>query len=109
MRQFEIWWASLPLPAGRRPVLLLSRNGSYSYLTKVTAAEITTRVRGLPVEVTLGRNEGLSSPCVATMDNIRPVPVAALTEKIGELSVSRHRIVKRALGHAFDWDELRRL
>jgi mRNA-degrading endonuclease toxin of MazEF toxin-antitoxin module len=43
------------------------------------------------------------------MDNIRPVPVAALTEKIGELSASRHRIVKRALGHAFDWDELRRL
>jgi mRNA-degrading endonuclease toxin of MazEF toxin-antitoxin module len=98
MRQFEIWWASLPLPAGRRPVLLLSRNGSYSYLTKITAAEVT-----------LGRNEGLSTPCVATMDNIRPVPVAALTEKIGELSASRHRIVKRALGHAFDWDELRRL
>ena len=31
MRQFEIWWANLPAPAGRRPVLLLSRNDAYRY------------------------------------------------------------------------------
>jgi hypothetical protein len=34
MRQYEVWWASLPQPAGRRPVLLLSRNGAYGYLNK---------------------------------------------------------------------------
>ena len=106
MKQYEIWWASLPLPAGRRPVLLLSRDASYGYLNKVAAAEITTKIRGLPTEVTLGRDEGLSSPSVAAMENIRPIPIEALIQKIGTLSKSRHRVVKRALGHAFEWDEL---
>ena len=39
MKQYEIWWATLPLPVGRRPVLLLSRNPAYSYLNKVLVAE----------------------------------------------------------------------
>ena len=106
MKQYEIWWASLPQPAGRRPVLLLSRNGAYSYLNRVAVSEVTTRVRNIPVEVSLGRVEGLQAPCVVNLDNIRTVPKGALTEKIGTLSKSRHRAVKRALGHAFEWDEL---
>jgi hypothetical protein len=27
MKQFEVWWADLPEPAGRRPVLLLPWGG----------------------------------------------------------------------------------
>jgi len=106
MKQYEIWWAALPLPAGRRPVLLLSRDAAYEYLNKVTAAEITTKIRGLPTEVILGRGEGLPTTSVATMENIRPVPIGALIEKIGTLSRSRRGAVKRALGYAFEWDEL---
>jgi Arc/MetJ-type ribon-helix-helix transcriptional regulator len=34
VKQFEIWWANLPAPAGRRPVLL-TRNDAYQYLSKV--------------------------------------------------------------------------
>jgi hypothetical protein len=34
VKQFEVWWADLPEPAGRRPVLLLSRNDAYGYLSK---------------------------------------------------------------------------
>src|ERR1017187_3092647 len=41
VRQFEIWWANLPAPAGRRPVLLLSRHDAYQYLSKFIVAEIT--------------------------------------------------------------------
>ena len=100
MKQFEIWLAP------RRPVLLLTRNGAYSYLNRVAVADITTKARGLPVEVLLGLEEGLLSPCVANLDQIRTVPIDALTEKIGTLSKSRHRVVKHALGHAIEWDEL---
>lgn len=109
MKQYEIWWATLPLPAGRRPVLLLSRTSAYAYMNKVVVAEVTNTVRNIPVEVPLGRDEGLRSACVANMDNIRTLPLAAITEKIGTLSVNRHRAVKRALGNALDWDELRQL
>ena len=30
MRRGEVWWADLPAPAGRRPVVLLSRNEAYA-------------------------------------------------------------------------------
>ena len=30
MMRGEVWWANLPPPIGRRPVLLLSRNRAYS-------------------------------------------------------------------------------
>ena len=76
MRQFEIWWADLPKPAGRRPVLLLSRDDAYDYLNKFVVAEVTTKIRNIPVEVPLGRREGMAKPCVANCDNLRTVPRA---------------------------------
>lgn len=106
MRQFEIWWANLPQPAGRRPVLLLSRNDAYQYLNKVIVAEITTKMRAIPVEVKLGKREGLSSTCVANLDNIRTTAKQWLDSRAGVLAPSRHREVKRALGYALAWDEL---
>jgi mRNA interferase MazF len=106
LKQYELWWASLPTPAGRRPVLLLSRNEAYSYLNKFVAAEVTSTIRRIAVEVPLGRGEGLPAKCVANCDNIRTVPRSALTKRIGRLSPGRHSEVKRALGHALAWDEL---
>ncbi len=106
MKQFEIWWAELPLPAGRRPVLLLSRNDAYAYLEKFIAAEITTTIRHIPVEVTLGPAEGLPKPCVANCDNLRTVSKAALKERAGALRPARRPEVKRAAGYALAWEEL---
>src|SRR5580704_2169814 len=105
MRQFEIWWANLPAPAGRRPVLLLSRNDAYQYLSKFIVAEITTTIRTIPVEVPVGRREGLASACVANLDNVRTVARQWLHSKAGVLAPSRYREVKRALGYALGWDE----
>lgn len=106
MRQFEIWWADLPPPASRRPVLLLSRNDAYQYLSKFIVAEITTTVRAIPVEVKLGRREGLPSSCVANLDNIRTAAREWLASRVGTLAPARHREVKRALGYALGWEEL---
>jgi mRNA interferase MazF len=106
VRQFEIWWANLPGPAGRRPVLLLSRNDAYQYLNKFTVAEITTTIRAIPVEVRVGRREGLPSSCAVNLDNIRTASRKWLDSRAGALAPSRHGEVKRALGYAFGWDEL---
>jgi mRNA interferase MazF len=106
VKQFEIWWANLPAPAGRRPVLLLSRNDAYQYLNKFLVAEITTTTREIPVEVRIGRREGLPSPCVANLDNIRTVARPWFDSRAGTLPVSRHGEVKSALGYALGWDEL---
>ena len=106
MRQYEVWWANFPAPAGRRPVLLLSRNDAYHYLSKFIVAEITTTIRTIPVEVRLNRREGLPGPCVANLDNVRTVARAWLDARAGALSPARQREVKRALGYALAWDEL---
>jgi mRNA interferase MazF len=106
VKQYEVWWASLPLPAGRRPVLLLTRDQAYSYLNKFLAVEITSTVRHIAVEVPLGRAEGLPRASAANCDNIRTVPRSSLTERIGQLAPRRRSELKRALGHALGWDEL---
>ena len=106
MKQFELWWAELPEPAGRRPVLLLSRHDAYGYLNKFVVAEVTTTIRGIPVEIPLGRKEGMKKPCVANCDNLRTVPRQALAEKISALGADRTAEVKRAVGYALGWEEL---
>ena len=106
MMQFEIWWADLPKPAGRRLVLLLSRDDAYEYLNKFVVAEITTKVRNIPVEIPLGRREGMAKPCVANCDNLRTVPRQALDVRISQLTASRVPEVKRAVGYALGWHEL---
>ena len=109
MRQFELRWANLPRPAGRRPVLLLSRTPAYEYLQKVLVAEVTTHVRGIPQELPLGKREGLPRTCVANLDTLRPIDRGLIGDRLGLLASSRHREVKRALGYVLDWSELKTL
>jgi mRNA interferase MazF len=106
LKPFEVWWADLPAPAGRRPVLLLTREDAYAYLNKFIVAEVTTTIRHIPVEVPLSRRDGLPAACVANCDNLRTVNRDALSERICRLSASRQVEVKRAVGYAFRGDEL---
>lgn len=106
LKQYEIWWAELPRPVGRRPELLLSRDGAYELLNKFIAAEITTTIRGIPIEVRLGKAEGLDHACVVNCDNIRTISKALLRVRIGRLARRRVGEVKRALGYALEWEEL---
>ena len=107
MRQYEIWWASLPPPVGRRPVLLLSRDSAYAVLTKVIVAEVTSTLRDIPVEVRLGQREGLARRSVANLDNVHVVARGDLASRVGVLGASRVGELKRALGYALDWPELK--
>jgi len=109
VKQFEIWWANLPKPAGRCPVLLLSRDDAYSYLNKFVAAEITTTVRKIPVEVPLGKAEGLPKPCAVNCDNLRTIPKQMLEARVSRLPARRIAEVKRAVGYALGWEELIRI
>jgi mRNA interferase MazF len=106
LKQYELWWAHLPEPSGRRPVLLLSRDDAYEHLNKFIAVEVSTTVRRIPVEVPVGKAEGLSKPCVVNCDNIRTVSRSALVKRIGQLGAARRFEVKQAVGYALRWDEL---
>jgi len=109
VQQYEIRWVDLPEPIGRRPVLLLSRTPAFEYLSKVIVAEITTTIRMIPQEVGLGKREGLTRPSVVNLDNLHVVAKARLGERLGTLDPSRGQEIKRALGYALDWPELKLL
>jgi mRNA interferase MazF len=98
----------MPAPIGRRPVLLLSRTPAYAYLNKVVVAEVTSTVRSIPQEVPVGRREGLRAS-VVNLDNVHVIVKTLLGDRIGGLAPSREREVKRALGYALDWPDLKLL
>ncbi|MBI2374913.1 MAG: type II toxin-antitoxin system PemK/MazF family toxin [Deltaproteobacteria bacterium] len=106
MKQYEIWWARFPDPVGARPVMLLSRDAAYEYLSKYVVVEITTRIRAIPQEVPLGKREGLPSRCVANFDNLHVMDGQRLKRRMGSLARTREPEVKHALGHALAWPEL---
>jgi mRNA interferase MazF len=106
LKQYEIWWADLPEPVGRRPVLLLTRDSGYEFLGKVVAAEITTTIRQIPIEIPLGPAEKLPKKCVVNCDNLRTIAKNRLVAKISKLPSKRIAEVKKAVGYAFGWEEL---
>ena len=53
MRRGEVWWADLPPPAGRRPVLITTRDSAITVHDALTVAPVTRTLWHIPVEVTL--------------------------------------------------------
>jgi mRNA interferase MazF len=104
MRRAEIWWAQLPEPAGRRPVVLLSRDEAYAVRELVTVAPVTTKVRGLPVEVPLGPADGLPKPCAANLDTVTTIAKRSLVERVAALSEEKRQALDEALRFALGVD-----
>jgi mRNA interferase MazF len=100
MRRGEIWWARIPVPSGRRPVVLVSRNIAYVARNKVTVVEVTTRARGLETEVPLGVRDGLPRACCANADNLVTIDKAWLDERVGVLTAEKLARLDRALALA---------
>ena len=100
MRRGQVWWADLPPPFGRRPVLFLSRDGAYSVRDLIIVAPVTTRVRGIPAEVPLGRDDGLPRPCVANLDAMYTISKRQVDRHITDLSADKLRAVEAAIHFA---------
>lgn len=94
--QGEIWWAELP-EAGRRPVLVVTRDAAIPVLRTILIAPITRTIRDIPTEVRLGVDQGLAEACVATFDNLQPVPRWALTDRVGHLGPTNRPLLCDAL------------
>ena len=100
MKRTEVWWAALPRPAGRRPVVLVSRDDAYGVRELVTVVPVTTRVRGIPAEVPLGRAEGLPRACAANADTITTIPKGTLVEYAGVLGAAKAEALDGAIRFA---------
>ncbi len=102
MKRGEVWWAALPEPAGRRPVLLLSRDQAYEVRTSVTVAPITRTIRSIPTEVRLGKADGMPERCVASLDDIQTIPKVLLEKRLTVLSREQMDLVAASIQFALD-------
>jgi mRNA interferase MazF len=100
LKRGEIWWAALELPAGRRPVVLISRDDAYLRRELIIVAPVTTRIRGIPPEVPLGPADGLPRACVANLDTLTTINKASLLEMVAALSPEKIRALDSALAYA---------
>ena len=100
----ELWWCELP-EAGRRPVVVLSRDAAIPRLRRALVAPCTTTVRGLPSEVLLEPGDDpVPRRSAVNLDSVESVAVAVLVERLGRLSDERMRQVCAALEIAVDCD-----
>ena len=105
MRKGEIWWAELEPPAGRHPVVLLSRNEAYDVRSLVIVAPVTTRIRHIPSEVPLGIDDGMPQDCVANLDTITTIPKVCLHSRLTMLSTKKLKEIELAIRFALGMEQ----
>jgi mRNA interferase MazF len=94
VRRGEVWWASVPEPAGsgpgsRRPYLIVSANPfNESRINTVIAVVITSNLRlaEAPGNVRLAvRGTGLAKPSVANVSQVITIDKSFLTQRVGRV------------------------
>lgn len=100
----EVWWADLPAPAGRRPVVLLSRDKAIQVRLLVTVAQVTRTIRGIPAEVPLDREDGMPKACAVNADVLLTIPKAMLGRRICALGPRKMQEVGEAVRFALGLD-----
>jgi mRNA interferase MazF len=98
-RRGDVWFADVPGDK-RRPVLVLSRDPMGSILHSVICAPITSRVRGLETEVSIGRDAGLAQKCVANFDNTFLLARRRLVRRLGRANAMTMQAACKALAIA---------
>mgnify|MGYP000008082153 CR=1 FL=1 len=102
MDRGEVWWADLPQPVGRRPILILTRSSAVAKRNQVVAAQITRTVHHLASEVALSQAEGMPRECVVNCDVLLTVPKARLVRRLTQLSSAKMDEVHQAIRFALD-------
>lgn len=98
-----MYWADLGPPAGRRPVVVLTRDAACDVLAAVTCAPITRTIRGIRSEVPVGAPEGLPEASVINCDNVLTIPKLDLDpDPVGRLGEVTRAALDRAMRYALD-------
>ena len=98
----EVWWCELP-GAGRRPVVVLSRDAAIPRLRRALVAPCTTTIRPLAGEVVLEPGEDpVPQRSAVNLDAVESVSIGVLVQRIGRLADMRMRDICSALAIAVD-------
>ena len=102
MKRGEIRWYKFLAPDKKRPILILTRDSMLEYLSDVTVAPVTSTVRGIPSEVSLSQNDGMSKDCAINCDHVQTVSKNKIGALITTLSSEKLQLVSRAIRFALD-------
>jgi mRNA interferase MazF len=87
-----------------RPAVVLTRPAVRERLRSVTVAPITSRIRGLSIEVLVGPRNGLEVDSVINCDNIATIDARLVGRSVGVLQPDQEDALARAIATAFDLD-----
>jgi mRNA interferase MazF len=100
----EVRLCAFPPPDKERPVVVLTRDSAIDGLATVTAAPITSSIRGIPSEVFLTENDGMKHPCAVNLHNVFTAPQSRFGKRVTQLSSARMKEVCAALGFSLGCD-----
>lgn len=97
MKRGEVWTAGLGDTVGLRPVVLLSRDGTYQFRNQATVALVTRTVRAIRSQVPIGPADGLEYDGVINCDDVHTIYLEQLHQSVGPLTPAKLHEVERAL------------
>jgi mRNA interferase MazF len=104
MQRGELWTANLGGGVGLRPVVLLSRDGTYQFRNQVTVALVTRTIRSIRTQVPIGPDDGLDYDGVINCDDVHTIYLDQLGHVIAPLTPPKLRAVEQALLVAIEID-----
>ncbi len=93
----DVRWFRFSSPDKRRPVLVLGREEVVPFLSQLPVVPLSSQIRGLPWEVSLGPEDGLLTACVLKPEWILSVERSMLGPRIAGLPDHRWSEVRTAL------------
>ncbi len=97
IRMGDIRWFRFEHPDKRRPVLVVCREQLVPSLSLLPVIPLSTQVRGLPSEVSLGPDDGMPETCVVKPEWIRAVERERLGPLISTLPRQRWPEIRQSL------------
>jgi mRNA interferase MazF len=94
----------VPIPGGRHPAVVVTREWAIPLLRNVTVAGITSTIRGLPTEVLVGSPEGLAHESAVNCDSLFTIPKSTMGRFRGALDPEQTRRLGLALKVALGLD-----
>jgi mRNA interferase MazF len=96
-RRGEVWLADLDK---RRPVVVLTRDPLGGLLRSVIVGPVTSTIRDLSTEVSVGPDDGVRIPSVVNLDNLQLMERRRLVRQVGRVRPETLRRICDAVASA---------
>ncbi len=78
----------------RRQAPARSGRDAFPVLNRILVVPITRSIRRIPTEIPLDQEHGVDVACAASFDNLQPIRMTFLSDRIGSLPFPRHGICR---------------